>query len=325
MSGEGTPSLPPLKFAVVREDAGLECTLCERFRPAAVLTVASGGCTALTLAAQFPELQVTAFDFNPSQLAHVENKRRAAAAGRLAALNVEDADPQGLNQCGAFEGLFRLLRQAITELVLPASELERLLDPGLPPAERQQLRQRLVASPYWPAVFTTAFNDGLLEAMFGPAATQHARPGSYPGYFQAVFERGLQAPAAARNPFLQHILLGRYRRDDAPAYVRAAGQALAVELVAGTLLEVPRLERFQLYNLSNVFDWSDDGLVAAWADALLAAAPRGSVILIRQLNNQRDLARFFAPGFRFDQALGAQLLAADRSLFYERVLVAVRQ
>ena len=38
-----------------------------------------------------------------------------------------------------------------------------------------------------------------------------APQGSYPGYFEAAFTQGLAADAAYRNPFLQHVLLGRYR------------------------------------------------------------------------------------------------------------------
>ena len=313
---------PPLKFAVVREDPETEWALCQRLGLRSVLTVASGGCTALTLASR--GLQVTAFDLNPTQLAHLADKRAAVASGNLSALNVEDADPGGLNQRGAFEGLFRLLRSTVTELIVPAPQLERLFGPGRPDGERASLRELLFRSPYWPAVFTTAFNDGLLHAMFGPAATQHATPGSYPGYFQAAFERGLRAPDAARNPFLQHVFLGRYRAPDAPDYV-AAGRELPVETVLGSLPEVPALERFQLFNLSNVFDWSDDTLAASWAAVLAGKATPGSVVLIRQLNNARDLRPFFAPAFTFDDELGGSLLARDRSLFYQRIEVGLRR
>jgi S-adenosylmethionine-diacylglycerol 3-amino-3-carboxypropyl transferase len=316
---------PPLKFAVVREDPEIEVALCQRLGARAVVTVASGGCTALTLAGRFPELAVTAFDLNPTQLAHLGAKQAAAARGDLRALNVDDADPAGLNACGAFEGLFRVLRQTVVDLVTPAERLEALFDPGTSAGERQAIAADMRLSPYWPAVFTTAFNDGLLHAMFGPAATQHARPGSYPPYFQAAFERGLDSAQAAHNPFLQHVFLGRYRPEDAPAYVHdRMSPARAVELVLGSLLEVPRLERFQLFSLSNVFDWSDDALVASWADALKRHAPAGSAVLMRQLNNQRDLRSFFTPQFAFDDALGRSLQARDRSLFYERIEVGVR-
>jgi S-adenosylmethionine-diacylglycerol 3-amino-3-carboxypropyl transferase len=159
--------------------------------------------------------------------------------------------------------------------------------------------------------------------MFGPAATQHAAPGSYPGYFQRVFERGLARADAARNPFLQHVLFGAYRAADAPAYI-AARAPRTPALVAGGLDAVPALERFDLYSLSNVFDWSEDALVADWAARLVAAARPDSAVILRQLNNERDLRRFFAPAFRFDDALGAELHARDRSLFYNRIEVAVR-
>jgi S-adenosylmethionine-diacylglycerol 3-amino-3-carboxypropyl transferase len=94
--------------------------------------------------------------------------------------------------------------------------------------------------------------------------------------------------------------------------------------VLGSLPEVPGLARFGVYSLSNVFDWSDDATVARWAEALAAAARAGSAVLIRKLNNDRDVRRFFAPAFRFDDALGADLLAEDRSLFYDRIEVAFR-
>ncbi len=287
---------PPLKFAVVREDPALELELVRRFARRRPLIVASGGCTALTLTGADVDA-VTAFDLNPTQLAHVEAKRAARARGDLAALGVESTE--GLHEIGAFEGLFRVLRRFVDEFVTP-------LD---------------FQNPYWPAAFHTTFNDAFLHAMFGPAATQHAAPGSYPGYFQRAFERGLGREGS--NPFLDHVFRGMYRRAALPPYITAVERA-PLTLVEGSLLDVPHLERFDLFSLSNVFDWSDDGLVAAWATALTAAEP-GSVVLLRQLNNRRDLRAFFAPHFRFDDALGQDLLARDQSLFYERIEVGVRQ
>lgn len=311
-----------LKFAVVREDSELERELIRRVDARRVLLVASGGCTALNLLAELPSLEVTAFDQNPLQLAHVADKAEAAAAGALARLNVDDATEDGLNQRGEFEALFRLLRTMLAAFVAAPGELERLF--VAPADERAAIVERWAAHRYWPALFASSFADGLLHAMFGPAATQHAAPGSYPGYFQRLFERGLRRADAAHNPFLQHVLLGAYRAADAPPYTRARSPRRP-ELVAGDLASVPALERFDLYSLSNVFDWSDDALVAAWAGRLKRAARPGSVVLLRQLNNERDLRRWFAPEFRFDDALGEALLARDRSLFYNRIEVATRQ
>jgi len=306
----------PLKFAVVREDPELETALIERTGARAALLVASGGCTALTLAQRFPKLLLTAFDLNPRQLQHVADKAVAAARGELARLNVEDARADGLNQSGEFEGLFRILRAGVEEFIAPPSEIAAYFD-GRASAHDWILHR------YWPALFATAFNDRLLHAMFGPDATQHAAPGSYPDYFRRVFERGLGDGAGPRNPFLQHVLLGYYRRADAPPYVGAA-EIPPIELIEGSLPEVAELDRFDLYSLSNIFDWSGDALVADWGARLSRAARPGAQVLIRQLNNRRDVTRFF-DGFHFDAALGDALLANDRSLFYERILVGVKR
>lgn len=309
---------PTLKFAVVREDPDLERALVERTGARAVLTVASGGCTALTLAKAHPHLAITAFDMNPTQLDHVRAKMRAARDGDLRALNVGDPSREGLNQCGEFEGLFRVLRHALTEFVCAPDELARFFHH---PAEAPALFARWRAQRYWPVAFALALADPLLETMFGPAATQHAERGSYPGYFQRVFERGLARPDAPANPFLQHVLLGCYLRP--PPYVGVTSTD-GVTLVEGTLTDVPDLARFDVWSLSNVFDWGDDALVATWADAFVAHARPGSAVLLRQLNNRRDLRRFFGSAVRFDDALGASLQERDRSLFYERVEVAFR-
>jgi S-adenosylmethionine-diacylglycerol 3-amino-3-carboxypropyl transferase len=315
--------LSRLKFAVVREDAELEAQLVRATGAQAVLLVASGGCTALALKHAFPRLDVVAFDFNPTQLAHVREKAAAVERGELHRLNVGDASRSGLNQRGDFEGLFRTLRGFLLEFVLTEAQLEEFFAPGTPREARRALLDRWRASPYWAAAFAVTFADGFLHAMFGPAATQHAERGSYPGYFQRAFERGLVRNDGPRNPFLQHVLLGYYQAEDAPAYIRA-GRALPVTLIEGTLLDVPELERFELIHLSNIFDWSDDALVRAWADTLVRKAKPGARILIRQLNNQRPLRRFFEPAFTFDDALSADFLERDRSLFYERFEIGTR-
>ncbi|MGH7298343.1 MAG: DUF3419 family protein [Polyangiaceae bacterium] len=315
---------PRPKFAVVREDANVEHALCLRTGSVAgsVLVVASGGCTALTLAHREPRLKVTAFDLSPLQLAHVEAKRAAVARGDLAALNVGDDAPAGLNQLGEFESLFRTLRRFVEEMVAPPEAIARYFDGATAAADRQALVRAWCASRYWAAAFSLVFHDALLHAMFGPAATQHAEPGSYPAYFQRAFERGLGEPGGADNPFLSHVLLGAYAPRHAPDYVHAA-RDLPVELVEGPLDAVPELARFDVVSLSNVFDWSDDALVASWAERLSRELQPGATVVVRQLNNRRDVRRFFK-GFAFDGALGEHLLSRDRSLFYERIEVATR-
>jgi S-adenosylmethionine-diacylglycerol 3-amino-3-carboxypropyl transferase len=334
----------PIKFAVVREDPEFEAELVRRSGAREALVVASGGCTALALCRLYPALKVTAFDLSLSQLEHVERKVAAAERGELALLNVGDDAPSGLNQCGAFEGLFRVLRGFLTEFVAGREGLERFFAgsdearaPPAPGATAAPAGEPAPAgadeadggplaawqrSPYWAAAYHTAFSDALLNAMFGPAATQHARRGSYGAYFERVFSRGLGRPDARANPFLQHVLLGRYL--EPPAYARGGPLPSRPVLVEGSLLEVPDLARFDVISLSNVFDWCDDALCSRWARALARATRPGTSILLRQLNNERPLRPFFAPHFHFDDRLSAAYNARDRSLFYNRIEVGFR-
>lgn len=294
-----------------------------RGRPAGAVVVASGGCTALTLASRFPDGEVTAFDLSPVQLAHARAKEDAILREDWPALGLDIEEPFSLLQCGSFEGLFRTLRKFVVEFVATRDDMLRFFTELREEASaRRSLAEGWFASPYWPVAFELALHERLLHAMFGPEATMHAAPGSYPSYFRAAFERALLSAAAARNPFLQHVLLGRYVAEDAPAYLGAKAFG-PITWIQGSLPDVPDLARYDVVSLSNVFDWSDDAVVASWAEALGATAP-GTTVLVRFLNNQRDVAPAFAPRFRRDDALSRSLLDADRSFFYERVEVFVR-
>lgn len=303
-----------LKFAVVREDWRIERSLIER-SDAAVLVVASGGCTALALKHGQPALQVEAFDVNPDQLAHAQRKALAIARSEHTALNIHDASEHGLSQRGEFEKLFRVLRSAWRELVAPGDELEAFF--SAPAAQRLERLRTWQASPYWSSVFEVGFGVPLLHAMFGPDATRHAA-NAYPPYFQAAFERGLAAPDAAENPWLEHVLLQRYQH---PSAFLTCGAMLDVRWHLGTLTDVPDLSRFDVVSLSNVFDWSDASLVQHWARALSALKP-GARVVWRQLNNDRD----WTPCFEgFEAVKGPALVEQERSMFYERVTVLRRR
>lgn len=310
-----------IKFAVVREDPNIELAVLRHFGGRAALLVASGGCTALALAHAHPDLALTLYDFNPDQLAHVDARARAVAAGDGDRLGIESADPESLAQCGEFERLFRVLATAIRELVVGTADLEVWFGRGTDPRSAEEAR-RWFASPYWPSVFHTAFNDPLLIAMFGPDAVQHAPPGSYPVYFQGVFERGLVRADGPTNPFLQHILLGRYLARDAPSFLTSR-VAMRFTSVLGGLPDVPDLDRYDLVHVSNIFDWSNDEQVREWCEVLRGLHP-GAVVVIRQLNNARDLGALLGAWFEVDHAFGDRLQMQDRSLFYNRIVVAVR-
>src|SRR5207248_917638 len=172
--------------------------------------------------------------------------RRQKAAGN-------PAQPAPPTRAGEFEALSRILRKLVEDFGAPADQISAYFK------SRPGLARDWVRSRYWPAVFASTFNDAILHAMFGPDATQHAEPGSYPAYFQRAFERGLLRDDGPQNHFLQHVFLGRFLAP--PEY---AGKNPPIDIIEGSLAEVASLERFDLLSLSNLFDWSSDARVADW-------------------------------------------------------------
>jgi S-adenosylmethionine-diacylglycerol 3-amino-3-carboxypropyl transferase len=315
----------PVQFAPVREDATAELALLDRLAPrnAQVLLVASGGCTALTLASLRPSLDLTLIDANRAQLDLVERKVAAlrqhppGSAGRRRLFGIDADDAQSLSGCGNFESLFRGWRALIDDLVLPAGGRQALL-------KGRNDRGDLLSNRYWPVAFDMFFGDALLEAMFGPEATQHAPRGSYPAYFRRVIEAGIQSADSSKNWFLHQVILGHYIEDELPPYLRQPGTA-RFDLVHAPMAQAPPFARFDLIQLSNLFDWMNADAIGAIARRLCAECRPGAVLLLRQLNNRAPVERVFASAFDVDQRLSDEMTLADRSLFYERVLVLVRR
>ena len=93
-----------VQFAVIREDPQLEMEVLRRRPSRRALLIASGGCTALTLQAVFPDLEIDLLDPNPAQLDLVRSKMDALTSlpheERRIRFNVEDDDATGLSEQG---------------------------------------------------------------------------------------------------------------------------------------------------------------------------------------------------------------------------------
>ena len=317
-----------VQFAVVREDPMVEAELIRLTRASNVLLVASGGCTALTLQALFPDVHITLVDFNPAQLERVREKmsalRAVDEATRCQRFNIGTSDPKGLNQSGNFESLFRGLRAFILDLVADEAEIRRLFEEKERLAEVSEL---LFSSKYWSVAFDLYFSDSLLNAMFGPDATQHAEAGSYPRYFQTLFEKGLTSTAAFDNYFLHHVFLGYYiqRPASLPYYLLAPPTDYHFQMVEGTLDQVPEPQRFDLISLSNIMDWMPLAEIVSLISYLQNEMKPGASVLYRQLNNYTDLSTYFGDSFKFNTALGVRFQEIERSLFYSSVHVGKRR
>jgi S-adenosylmethionine-diacylglycerol 3-amino-3-carboxypropyl transferase len=310
-----------VQFSVVREDPMIEQLIVERFTVGKCLLVASGGCTALSLSAMCPNLNIDVFDVNLDQIELLSEKSKALQSSSLKSMfDIGKSNSLGLNQSGNFEKLFRGLREFIWDFVAPAEFWEACFN-----GENKNLNE-VFSNKFWKIAFELFFHDSLLNGMFGPDATQYAQPGSYPDYFRNVIENGLKSRDCPSNYFLHHILIGYYKdeKDSLPPYLQGPSVGFEGEYFTGTLDNVPNLKDYQLIQLSNLFDWmSPEDSQKIWDDLGNRMAP-GSMVLVRQLNNKRDLSVFAGNKFKYDEKFGNELLEIDRSMFYEKIFVATK-
>ena len=182
---------------------------------------------------------------------------------------------------------------------------------------------RWCTQPYWMAPFHMALNDPFLHIMFTEKATQHAGANSYAVYFQKQILAGLLREDGNRNPFLQHIFLGDFLRRDAPTYMYCK-RDLPIQFFHGTLLEVPDIYSYDVVSLSNILDWSDEKEIIQWAQRLQRLLS-GAMVLIRQLNHDRDWYPLFASHFTDVKDFDGIWQERDRSLFYNHFRLFVRK
>ncbi len=356
----------PLKFSVQREDPRLEEHLLSWIPgdEKRLFAISAGGCTLLQLAARRDVAELIGADIDAAQTSWTRFKLAAAkhlsrrdfcratgisqfdapSRANLLAKVVEHLDEPdrayfkenrgffaaGAFDAGTFERLFAGWRHFVESFVMPREELAALFDS--PSVELG----RLLGSELWPISFDLFFHQNLLTALFGPEALQHAPPGSFPRYFQARFEMALRRLDRASNPYLSHIVRGRYGQLDAelslPDYLlHARYDALAQNVskvrcftgsVAQILTEHPG--PYHLIQLSNILDWSDERGAEELAEPVLANLAPGGMLLVRQLNNVRPLPRLWTSQLDFDPALERELGAMDRSFFYSAIRVGKR-
>ncbi len=305
----------PIQFATVREDPTVEIQVARAIGARAFALVASGGCTAFALQREVPDARFTLFDLNPHQLALVEKKRQALATLQGEALweafGVGRDDPHSLNGCGNFESLFRGLRAVLHDLVESPDRWQRALTVGDP-----DFVAEIVNLPYWSIAFRQFFSAPFIEAMFSTAATRHAEPDSYGPYFQAAIERGLAAENAHLNPWLHLALLGAWQPHALPKWFQSPAPEHRFQFVHGGL-DALSLSDVDLLGLSNIFDWMDEEHIRANGERLAGNLKAGAHLIVRQLNNEKDIPGMFGDAFEFSLFPMEQ----ERSLFYRRTLI----
>jgi S-adenosylmethionine-diacylglycerol 3-amino-3-carboxypropyl transferase len=326
------------------------------------LAVTSGGCFALQLALACGE--VVAFDFNPHQTALAALKVAAArrldapelwaflglrpARDRLALYRAaREALPAGpraywdarpdLLRTGAtlagrqdryLHGIGRALR-----LLQGRRRVEALLACEDLDAQRRFFEERW-SGPAWRALCAAVFSRAVLDRAFDPAHFAFAREGPPGPRFRAAAERLLRDVPAATNFYLHYLFTRTYPSEGCcPAWLRAGAPARlrlrldALRLLDGTLDEALAAapdRSFDLFHLSNLFDWVDERSFGRTLREVVRTARPGArlVMLTNLVNTPRRPSRAAFPMVEPDEALAARLDATCRTPGYSGCLVA---
>jgi len=318
-----------IQFAVVREDPETELRLIRERNLKNILLIASGGCSGLSIKSILPEVSLTFLDPNLDQLDLIKDKiRHLMKPSPPELFNIESDNCNGLNACGNFESLFRGFREFIYEMVMDQNQILLLFQD--PSCNKGKVLDSMFRNKYWRVAFDMYFCDSLLDSMFGTEATQNAPRRSYPRYFQSVLERGLQLESAYNNYFLHHIFLGHYlnRPDSLPLYLQkylgSEIKELEFSFFHGYVEDFEHLSQYDFVDLSNIFDWMAESQKIQLSRKLVKETKTGCTLLIRQLNNQKDVKSLFEPVFAFDESLEKTLWEKERSLFYTQFNVGLK-
>ena len=309
-------------FGVAREDYKIEASLIEKNNYKNLLTVCSGGCVPLSLKANFPDLNVVAYDINPNQIDHCKKKTNAVLRKDFSSLNINQYGDQILNQSGKFEEMFQSLRKSFIKNVAEDKTIKFFFSKATSDKERQKTSTTWNNHKNIKIPFQDTFSDVKIEKVFGNHATKQGQPGSYVSYFQKKIMRALLKEESPNNPFLQHIFLGYYKSENAFPYM-TLNTSPTIQFFEGNICDVPNLQDFEMISLSNLFDWSDDSFVRQCVKGF-SNIRSGSSVLLRQLNNHKDWSPFFGEGFIEDKAFDKYWQKKDRSFFYDHFRLFVK-
>ncbi len=348
-----------LYFAQVREDPLVELSLMASDRPRSVVTIASGGCTALSLLTDEVE-RVVAVDLNPFQTALVELRRAALGAldrdaylrfvgeqhceRRLAtyrALAAELSAPAralwdartelvqaGVQHAGVTERFYRFVGgnlrhsvcdEAVWRELLTASDID----------SQQALAENHFRGPRWETALRVLLSKTSHLAFFPAFMFEQAAEHDFGAFFDAQFARELRCKPLCGNYFLSQLLYGSYLLDQpggTPPYLSVDGYQQArrnlqkLEIVCAPLGQwLANARNIDAFFLSNVFDWADAERREQIASAVVTAGHPGSRVLFRHMLARPTLPPTFQARLELCPDSTESLLRHERSMSYRAI------
>ncbi len=348
-----------VRYAQCWEDADVLLAAAQPLRDSRCLSIASAGDNSLALLAAEPR-EVVALDLNPAQLAclalrvaayrsldHAELLEfvgsrpcvdRAALYRRCRpALAPDERDfwdargaeiSRGIGSIGRFEHYFELFRRRVLPLVHHADTIAALCH-SRPRAQRERFYHGTWNNLRWRILFRLFFSRFVMGRSGRDPELFRYVQGSVASRILARTRHALTALDPADNPYLCWILYGDHRHA-LPLALRAENFDCIRDNLdrlhwhRSTLAEYLAAEpaaRFDLFNLSDIFEYMSEAEYARQLQTLLASANPGARLVYWNMLAQRSRPLDLAARLQPRTALAQQLHAQDKAFFYSRLVV----
>lgn len=348
-----------IRYAQVWEDADILLEALQVGPGSRCLSIASAGDNALALLSRHPE-KVEAIDLNPSQLhclalrvaafkrlQHPElleliGSRPSERRPQLYQVCREMLDTEardfwdgrpagiaaGIGQAGKFENYFALFRRRIIPLIHRRKRIEQLLAPK-PLEDRRQFYAHSWNNRRWRALFALFFSRFAMGRLGRDPAFFNYVEGSVADRILERTRYALTELEPAENPYLQWILCGEHRTA-LPCYLREENfeairnnidrlewRLCTVEAFAASV----RDEKFDAYNLSDIFEYMSVDNMTAIFEALLAISQPGARIAYWNMLAPRSRPEALANRIASMNTLSEKLFCQDKAFFYSRFVI----
>ncbi|NBB80060.1 MAG: DUF3419 family protein [Verrucomicrobia bacterium] len=348
-----------IRYAQVWEDADILVDALNIGPSTNCLSIASAGDNALALLARNPK-KVVAIDLNPAQLHclalrvaafrrldHHElleliGSRPSERRGQLyqacrafmdtASRSFWDAHPEdirrGIGHAGKFEAYFARFRRQMIPLIHPRRRVDALFA-AQTPVERRTFYARHWNNRRWRALFKLFFSRFVMGRLGRDPAFFNYVEGSVAERILTRTRYALTELDPKANPYLQWILYGEHR-SALPFYLRAENFEIIrrnldhLEWHPGTIeefVEQAGEERYQAYNLSDIFEYMSEANMASILRALLGISAPGARIAYWNMLAPRSRPESLRDRIRPLGSLSAELFARDKAFFYSRFVV----
>lgn len=310
----------PLRFASQPDDFLAEKSVIEKFKPSKSLVWASGGCNFLNLKAKFPEMEFDCFDPDVVEIEHLKSKISCLKRKDMEHLNYDHNDQEGLNQCGKYESLLRIVRRYFYEFVVEHDSFNgRFWDADK--EERHKILNAMFKTPAWERAFPMFFSKPSLDALVGGQWAEDSC-----SKVKENIETLLKREDAAENWFLKHFFLGEYDEKAHPPYLdcEAFEKKTKSEYLVNQLWEIP-LEKYNFVSLGAYIDFLTPEDQKRAFDYMKEKLEKGAVVVLRTLREKSSHLDHLEPDFFVDHNWGDELLLKDRSFLYSHLAVAIKE